>query len=201
VRQLLILGAGLDTTGFRLPAGRDQWRVFEVDHPATQEWKRRQIADRGWHVPANVVFAPCDFQRHHLPDALDAAGLNRRLPVLVSLFGVIVYLTADASKTLLADLATFALGSEVNTSYCPPPDGTDPVVDETFERASPIVDSTGESFVGYYRESDIDGLLRAAGFSDVVHHRNDELNARYFAGRSDGLRLHTIEQLLTAFRQ
>ncbi len=201
VRQLVILGAGLDTTGFGLPPGAAQWRVFEVDHPATQEWKRQRMADVGWRPPDNLSFAPCDFERQQPLDALDAAGLNRRLPVLVSLFGVILYLTVDATKALLRDLAAFAPGSEVNISYCPPPDGTDPVVSETFERASPVVDSTGESFVGYYRESEIEGLVRAARFSDAIHHRNDELNARYFSGRPDHLRLHTIEQLVTAFCQ
>jgi methyltransferase (TIGR00027 family) len=200
VRQLVILGAGLDTTGFGLPAGGEQWRVFEVDHPAGQEWKRRRIADIGWTVPPNLVFAPCDFERQDLFDALDSAGLNRQLPILVSLFGVILYLTADATKALLTDMATLPPGSEVNITYSPPPDGTDPIVDETFERSSAVVDATGESYVGYYRESEMDGMLRAVGFSDAIHHRNNELNARYFSGRSDGLRLHTIEQLVTAVR-
>jgi methyltransferase (TIGR00027 family) len=198
VRQLLILGAGLDTTGFALPSVAKEWRVFEVDHPATQEWKRRRIDALGWESPANLVFAPCDFERRDLLDALEQAGLNRKLPVLVSLFGVILYLTADATEKLLSALATFAPSSEVNISYSPPPDGTDPVVDETFKRATPVVDSTGESFVGYYRELEIENLVQAAGFHDAIHHRNHELNARYFAARSDGLRLHTIEQLVTA---
>jgi methyltransferase (TIGR00027 family) len=62
VRQFVILGAGLDTTGFTLPGWADSWRVFEVDHPATQEWKRAQIESAGWKLPQNLVFAPCDFE-------------------------------------------------------------------------------------------------------------------------------------------
>src|SRR5437773_2751721 len=62
IRQLLILGAGLDTTAFSLPACAQSWRVFEVDHPATQEWKRQEIAALGWEFPSNLVFAPCDFE-------------------------------------------------------------------------------------------------------------------------------------------
>jgi methyltransferase (TIGR00027 family) len=198
VRQLVILGAGLDTTGFGLPAWTDQWRVFEVDQPATQEWKRERIAQLGWEVPSNRIFAPCDFERQRPLPALDAAGFNRQLPVVVSLFGVILYLTADATKTTLAELAALAPGSEVNISYCPPPDGSDAIVQEVFARSTPVVDSTEESFVGFYRQSQIDRLVRAAGFRDAVHHPLDDLNARYFAGRSDGLRLHAIEQLVTA---
>lgn len=74
VRQLLILGAGLDTTDFALPAWADDWRVFEVDHPATQEWKRAKIAELGWETPANLVFAPCDFETQTVLSALGAAG-------------------------------------------------------------------------------------------------------------------------------
>ena len=76
VRQLLILGAGLDTTDFALPAWADDWRVFEVDHPATQDWKRAKIADLGWETPANLVFAPCDFETQTVLSALGAAGRN-----------------------------------------------------------------------------------------------------------------------------
>jgi len=198
VRQLVILGAGLDTTGFELPEWGDKWRVFEVDHPATQEWKRQRITDVGWKVPPNLVFAPCDFEHQDLLRALTAAGFERRLPALVSLFGVIIYVTREATKATLAELATLAPGSEVILTYESPPDGTDPVVQETYDKVSPVVDATGERFVGYYHESEMEALVRAAGFHNAIHHRTDELNARYFAGRSDRLRLRTIERLLTA---
>jgi O-methyltransferase involved in polyketide biosynthesis len=173
VRQLVILGAGLDTTGFGLPEWGDQWRVFEVDHPATQEWKRQRITDVCWEVPPN-------------------------LPALVSLFGVIIYLTADATNATLTELATLAPGSEVTLTYESPPDGADPVVQETYDKVSPLVDATGESFVGYYHKSEMEALVRAAEFRDAIHHPIDELNARYLAGRSDRLRLRGIERLLTA---
>lgn len=198
VRQLVILGAGLDTTGFALPEWRDKWRVFEVDHPATQAWKRRRIRELGWEVPPNLVFAPCDFEKQDLLPALAAAGFERQLPALVSLFGVIIYLTAQATKARLTELAALAPGSEVTLTYESPPDGVDPVVQETYDRISPIAGSTGESFVSYYHESEMEALVRGAGFPGAIHHRTDDLNARYFAGRSDGLRLRTIERLLTA---
>ena len=198
VRQLVILGAGLDTTGLGLPEWGDQWRVFEVDHPATQEWKRRRITDLCWEVPANLVFAPCDFEQQNLLSALTAAGFEPQQPALVSLFGVIIYLTASATKATLTGLATLAPGSEVILTYESPPDGADPVVQETYDKISPVVDAAGESFAGYYRESEMEALVRAAGFPNAIHHPTGELNAHYFAGRSDRLRLRTIERLLTA---
>ena len=111
---------------------------------------------------------------------------------------MILYLTADATKATLTELATLAPGSEVTLTYCSPPDGTDAAVQETFDKASPVVDPTGESFVGYYRESEMEALVHTAGFRDAIHHPIDELNARYLAGRSDRLRLRAIERLLTA---
>jgi methyltransferase (TIGR00027 family) len=198
VRQLVILGAGLDTTGFELPEWADTWRVFEVDHPAMQEWKRRRIMEVCWEMPPNLVFAPCDFEQQNLLSALAAAGFNRHLPAMVSLFGVIIYLTADSTKATLTDLATLAPGSEVTLTYESPPDGVDPVVQETYDKVSPVVDATGENFVGYYGESEMETLVRTAGFRNVIHYPIDELNTRYFAGRSDHLRLMTIERLLTA---
>jgi O-methyltransferase involved in polyketide biosynthesis len=110
---------------------------------------------------------------------------------------VIIYLTANATKATLAELATLAPGSEVTLTYESPPDGADPVVQETYDKISPVVDATGESFVGYCREREMEALVRAAGFRDAIRHPIEELNARYFAGRGDGLRLRTIERLLT----
>jgi methyltransferase (TIGR00027 family) len=197
-RQLVILGAGLDTTAFALPPWGNDWTVFEVDHPATQDWKRAQIVNAGWSTPLNLVFAPCDFETQELLSALDTAGFDRSRPAVVSLFGVIVYLTLEASKATLSQLTGLAAQSEVTTSYCPPPDGTDAVATETFRTASPTVDASGETFIGYYRASELEGLAREAGFSGVVHHPLSTLNACYFNSRPDGLRLHPIEQLLTA---
>jgi hypothetical protein len=72
------------------------------------------------------------------------------------------------------------------------------VATETFEKASPTVDATGESYLGFYGESEIEHLVREAGFGNIIHHPIGTLNARYFDGRPDGLRLHPVQQLLTA---
>jgi methyltransferase (TIGR00027 family) len=197
-RQLVILGAGLDTTALALAEEGVDWRVFEVDHPATQEWKRAQIANVGWELPESLVFAPCDFESQDLLSALDLAGFDRTQRTVVSMFGVILYLTLDATRATLRQLAGLAPQSEITVSYCPPPDGTDPAASETFAKASPTVDATGESFIGYYRDSELEQLAHEAGFSDVIHHPLAALNARYFNSRPDGLLLHSIEQLLTA---
>ena len=198
IRQFVILGAGLDTTAFSLPTVAQNWQVFEVDHPATQEWKRRELAKLGWELPSNLVFAPCDFEIQEFLDALSAVGFDRALPALVSLLGVILYLTADSTRALLGDLASLAPGSEVVMTYSPPPNGMDPTVQEVWDKASPKVDETGESFIGYYTPSQIQRLVTEAGFSEVVHYSIDDLSASYLRDRRDGLKLHSIAQLLIA---
>src|SRR5450432_444076 len=72
-RQLVILGAGLDTCAYRSAHG-DRLRIFEVDFPATQDWKRAMLAAAGIDVPKTLVFAPVDFDRQTLADGLAAAG-------------------------------------------------------------------------------------------------------------------------------
>ena len=79
VGQLVVLGAGLDTYGYRNPFG-DRLRVFEVDHPATQEWKRRRLAEAGIEVPASLTYAPVDFERDNLAEQLAAAGMRPEVP-------------------------------------------------------------------------------------------------------------------------
>ena len=200
IRQFVILGAGLDVTAFTLPAVARDWRVFEVDHPATQEWKRRELANLGWEMPTNLIFAPCDFETQDLFSALVAVGFDRAIPTLVSLFGVILYLTADSTKALLRDLASLAPGSEVVMTYSPPPDGIDPVVQQVWDKSSPKVDETGESFIGHYAPTHIQRLVTEAGFSEVIHYSVEDLNAEYFQDRPDGLQVHGIEQLVIALR-
>jgi methyltransferase (TIGR00027 family) len=200
MRQLVVLGAGLDTTAFSLPEWGRRWQVFEVDHPANQQWKRQEMARLGWDLPSNLVFAPCDFETQDMLSALDIAGFDPGRPAVASLFGVVLYLTRDATRTLLNDLASLADGSEVIMTYNPPPDGSDLVVQQVWDRSSPKVDETGESFIGHYPPSEIERLTTEAGFSKTIHYSTSALNAEYLCNRPDGLQLHEIEQLLVAVR-
>src|SRR5258708_34720827 len=77
IRQVVILGAGLDTFSLRNPHALLGVRVFEVDHPATQAWKRDRMHEADLAVPATLTFAPVDFARESLAEPLAAAGLKR----------------------------------------------------------------------------------------------------------------------------
>jgi methyltransferase (TIGR00027 family) len=101
VRQLVILGAGLDTFAYRNPF-RETLRVFEVDHPATQAWKRRRLAEASIPVPPSLTFAPVDFEREDLLARLCAHGFEPGRPSFFTWLGVVPYLTSQAVVATLA---------------------------------------------------------------------------------------------------
>jgi methyltransferase (TIGR00027 family) len=92
VKQLVVLGAGLDTYAYR-GAMRDRLRIFEVDHPATQAWKRERLAEAGIKIPERLTFAPVDFERETLAEGLAAAGFDPAQRSFFTWLGVVPYLT------------------------------------------------------------------------------------------------------------
>ena len=108
VGQYVILGAGLDSFAYRRRDLLDRLRVFEVDHPATQRWKRRRLAELGARSPAGLVFAPVDFERQTLRQGLEQAGFDFGELAVFSWVGVTMYLTLDAISATLATVACFA---------------------------------------------------------------------------------------------
>ncbi|WP_324192928.1 class I SAM-dependent methyltransferase [Nocardia transvalensis] len=103
VRQVVILGAGLDTFTYRHP--HPDLRVFEVDHPATQAWKRERLAATGTYRPEKVIFVPVDFETQTLATRLESAGFSRADPAVFVWLGVVFYLTPDAAHATLEYIA------------------------------------------------------------------------------------------------
>jgi len=115
----VILGAGLDSFGYRSDlAGRV--RVFEVDHPATQRWKRQVLAAARIPVPAGLTFVPVDFESDALAERLAQGGFDPSRPALVSWLGVTMYLTRAAIGQTLAVIGRLAPGTEVVADYMLP---------------------------------------------------------------------------------
>lgn len=122
VRQVVVLGAGLDTFAYRHPYEGDGLRVFEVDHPSTQEWKRERLAAAGIPEPASLTFVPVDFESTKLPDGLAAAGFDASSPAAFSWLGVVQYLTDAAVYATLDLIAALPAGSDVVFDYSEPPE-------------------------------------------------------------------------------
>jgi methyltransferase (TIGR00027 family) len=115
--QYVSLGAGLDSFAYRRGDLLGRLRVFEVDHPATQAWKRRRLTELGVQHPAGLVFAPVDFERQTLQDGLAQAAFGFGQPAVVSWVGVTMYLTLDAIHATLATLAGCQPGTRIVLTY------------------------------------------------------------------------------------
>ena len=119
VTQYVLLGAGLDSYPYRGgPAGRV--RVFEVDHPASQEFKRAALAAARIEVPDNVRYVPADLARDPLARCLGAAGFDAAAPAVVAWLGVTMYLTAEAVAETMTAVAGLAPGTELIADYLLP---------------------------------------------------------------------------------
>ena len=185
VSQYVILGAGLDSFAYRRHDLLDRLRVFEVDHPATQRWKRRRLTGLGVDIPAGLVFAPVDFERQTLRQGLEQAGFDFRQLVVFSWVGVTMYLTLDAISATLATMAGCRAGSRVVLTYNQPPavlGGTTARIAAAF---AGIAAEMGEPFVSRFLPGQIDQLLREHGFGEIADFGPDEARASYFQDRAD----------------
>jgi methyltransferase (TIGR00027 family) len=196
--QYVILGAGLDSFAWRRPDLLNFLRVFEVDHPATQEWKRQRAAALALPTSDRHVFAPIDFQTANLREGLTAPGFDWTQRTLYSWLGVTAYLPIDAIEATLRTVATGASGSEIVMSYAVTKPFLDDLGREFVEVIGEVAEQAGELLGTFFAPGDAEGLVRRCGLSMVDHVGRDELHRRYFAGRTDGLTPYTVERLLTA---
>jgi len=107
VRQIVILGAGLDTFALRNPYATQQIRIYEVDHPATQTWKRQRLSEAEVALPPWLTFVPVDFEQDDLREKLAAVGFQLSSPAFFTWLGVVPYLTQEAIDRTLAYISSF----------------------------------------------------------------------------------------------
>ena len=199
ITQYVILGAGLDTFAYRNPF--PQLRVFEVDFPATQEWKRSLLATAGIVSPANLTFVPLDFEHMTLATGLAAAGFDSNRPAFFGWLGVVPYLTLAAFRATLETIAALPAGSAVSFDYGVSPHALSVLHRISFRALARRVAKAGEPFQLLFTPEELDAELVRAGFSRWEQLGGAELNDLYFAHRSDGLKLPTpgLGRLATAW--
>jgi methyltransferase (TIGR00027 family) len=187
VRQYLILGAGLDTSGYRGVSASENLRVFEVDHPQTQAWKKERLQAASIPLPANLRFVSVDFERQNLQAELDAAGFVATQPAFISWLGVVPYLTREAASHTFAFLGHFPEGSGVAFDYGVAPSSL-PFLDRMAIRTlSRRVARAGEPFRLFFAQAELDEFLKEHGFRRIEQLSSKEINERYFRQRGDGL--------------
>ncbi len=188
VRQYLVVGAGLDTFAYRNPYRDEGLRVFEVDHPGTQRWKQRLLAEAGISAPASLTFVPADLEHDDLGNALRQAGFHADQAACVSWMGVTMYLTAEAVASTCRTVAGFAAGSRLCFDYRVPVTLLNPVervINETIQQRAAAL---GEPWLSTFDPAHLQRQLIDLGFSAADSATPEDLNARYFARRKDGLR-------------
>jgi methyltransferase (TIGR00027 family) len=185
VRQYVILGAGLDTFGFRNP--HPELEVYEVDHLATQSWKQELAQASEVVAPESLHFVPIDFETQNLSERLEEAGLDSHAPTVFALLGVVMYLTADAFGETLKYIAGFPEGSGVIFDYAVPRHLLPAEEIDARDELASRVESIGEPFRLFFSPDEIGKVLGAFGLIEDVDDK--ELNHRYFAGRTDQLNL------------
>jgi methyltransferase (TIGR00027 family) len=190
VAQYVVLGAGLDTFAYRNPF--PALRVFEVDFPATQQWKREMLAEAGIAIPANLTFVPLDFEHKTLVEGLAEAGFDAGEPAFFGWLGVVPYLTLDAFRATLAAIGQMPAGTAVTFDYVLSPDTFSPERRQIFERLAKRVEAAGEPFRLFLAPDELERELRCAGFRRMEQVNPDRLNELYFQNREDGLKLSPV---------
>ncbi len=200
VSQYVILGAGLDTFAQRRPEIASRLKVFEVDPPGPQAWKRQRLIELGYGVPEWLSFVSVDFESgDSWWDRLKVSGFDPDRPAVVVSTGVSMYLTKEAILAMLRQVASFAPGSTFATTFLLPLELADPEIRPGLERAQKGAAASGTPFISFFTPEEMLELARKAGFKEVRHVSAANLAECYFSGRTDGLRPpNHSEELLIA---
>jgi methyltransferase (TIGR00027 family) len=178
IRQIVILGAGLDTFALRNPLAALEIRIYEVDHPATQAWKRERLADAQLAVPPSLIFVPVDFERDDLGEKLVAAGFQQNSPAFFTWLGVVPYLTEDAIGSTLDYIASIP-NSEVVFDYMEPTQAFSEEMRELVTERTKQLEKIDEGWKSRFERADMAAFLRSHGFSDIEDIGFQEITSRF----------------------
>jgi methyltransferase (TIGR00027 family) len=197
--QYVVLGAGLDTFAYRNPYSG--LRVFEVDFPATQQWKRALLDEAAIALPEGLTFVPLDFEHQTLGEGLAEAGFDNGAAAFFGWLGVVPYLTLAAFRATLGVIAQLPAGSGVSFDYAVAPERLSAVGRKAFDALAGRVAAAGEPFQLFFTPEEMANELRQAGFKRFEQLDSDHLNELYFKDRADGLKLSAVKlgMLVTAW--
>jgi methyltransferase (TIGR00027 family) len=200
VRQYVVLGAGLDTFACRSPYPAGALRVFEVDHPDTQTWKRKRLQEAGLSLPADLTFTPINFETQTLTEALLVSGFDPQQASFFSWLGVVSYLTRDAVLATLSYIAQSPRGSGLVFDYGILPALLSARQRAGFEHFAQRVAEAGEPLHTFFDPPQLEDELRTLGFKQVEDLGQQEINDHYFKDRSDGLMVGNVSHVMVAWR-
>jgi len=200
LNQYVILGAGLDTFAYRNPYS-SQLRVFEVDHPSSQSWKRKRLEEAEIAIPASVTFVPLDFEKQTLAERLKECGFNPAQSAFFAWLGVTMYLSRGAVMSTIKYIAESTRpGSELIFDFMVPVTSLNPLQQASFYAMAQRVAAIGEPWVTFFEPPVLIKQLKEMGFSQAEDTTPDQINERFFKDRIDGLRVGGLAHLCKATR-
>ncbi len=197
ILQYVMLGAGLDTFAQRHQVLASQLDIYEVEKPSTLAWKRQRLVEQGFDLPPGLHFVPVDFESNKSWwQQLLSAGFEANKPAIVTSIGVSMYLTNDAIKDTLRQMTSLAPGSKFIMTFMLPVDLVDDRDRAGYQMSLNGAQKSGTPFISFFAPQQMLMMAREIGFRNVEHLSTASLTPKYFAGRSDGLRPSTGEELL-----
>lgn len=178
VRQYILLGAGLDTYAWRQAPGLEELRIFEMDHPATQEQKRQMLHRAGLKTPDNLFFTPIDFEHTTIAEALHEQPFDPTRPCFISWLGVMVYLSMEAIDAVFDWMISLPAGSEMVLTFTQKREHN-PLSDRAAE--------LGEPWQTFFSPEELKKKLISRGFSYVQTLDPEDAWRNYYSGRADKL--------------
>lgn len=178
VRQYILLGAGLDTYSWRQASGLEDLRIFEMDHPATQEQKKQMLDRAGLKTPGNLFFTPIDFEHTTIAEALGTQPFDPDHPCFISWLGVMVYLSMEAIDAVFDWMISLPAGSEMVLTFTQKREHH-PLSDRAAE--------LGEPWQSFFTPEELKTMLISRGFSSVEILQPEEAGRKYYSGRTDDL--------------
>lgn len=185
--QYVICGAGLDSFIFR--NRNKNLKIFELDHPDTQQYKIKRIKELGWSIPDNSTFVSIDFEYQHLNEVLLRAGFQPYKKTLYVILGVTYYLALDTFEETIHEIAQLSYGSKSQIIFDYP--DKDIVkrgrLNPRMEALQDITESLGEKMKGGMNYKELSQVANRYGFYISEHVTSPIIQERYFESSQTGM--------------
>jgi len=191
IKQVVILGAGLDTLAYRQPDWARDLRIYEVDHPASQAYKRERLEQAGIELPDNLSFCAIDFETTSLADGMSNGGIDKHVPTFFICLGVLMYLNSQTVMTLFRTILDYPKGSEIVFTYSD-------TSHDLPEASKALLASIGEPWLSFFAADQLCEDLGALGFSQAHIIDPDWSQKHYFNERTDNLQAPKYKGIGTA---
>jgi methyltransferase (TIGR00027 family) len=180
VRQVILLGAGLDSLALRRPALAQEITLIEVDHPESQRWKLARLEELRLDTPG-VIYVPVDFSSENLQQRLVASGLHLGQPTFFSWLGVTQYVDREATDATLSFIASRPRGSEVVFDFIVKNELVDARERAFSAAAADESAARGEPWLTYFDPAELEQHLMALGFKTLERLTPQLAASRYYA--------------------